>query len=249
MLVNSLWTVNNTVTNRQVVKAWIEDSGFYENIIDEIVTIVDEETAGEGEESSIDSVVLVRSANKVFTPELLQQKAEIVLDGFYDWLDGTNPNLEFDVNLDEQKVALVTALTDEANEKLNSLPVCSVEQLAAINDTDVFALDCRPPAVQEFVDDFYRDLTSGDDFLSEISFSSGDVTTDVDGENVTIDQAFPDVPAGYSVARQTVWLVIVAAVIWTAIIVALSKGIRNGVKHALIAFILATVATLMIVFG
>src|SRR5690606_28069006 len=102
-----VWTINATFGDRNVVKNWFSNSGVYDNIVDSVVRETEKgiENSEEKDGQNIDTESLSNAATSTFTPDVLRSSLEEVLDGTYDWLDGTTPNLAFSLDFTEQKVA------------------------------------------------------------------------------------------------------------------------------------------------
>jgi len=271
LLINVTLVVKNTVANREVVKTIVKDSGFYENIIDEIVKNVEkeikndnplqeisqqaeqigninqnipQENNSENTGPDIDVAILGRAANVVFTPENIQQKLEAVLDGTYNWLDGDTPDLQFILDLSQEKIALASSLASEATTRVGALPACTADQLAVVNDVDVFSIECLPPEVNSKIAEFQQEFANSDEFLSDVVLSANDIKVNVDGVEKPISEAIPRAPSWYQFANQVIWFMLIAALIWILLIVFLSKSNRVGVKIVGIVFLVASILTL-----
>lgn len=254
LIVNLVWTVNNTITNREVVMAWINDSGFYDNIVDEVAKLAEEkidenqnqnqnqnpdQNQNNPSESEIDSALMIRAAKRVFTPEVVKEKLEPVLNGVYDWLEGETPNLQFALDLSQQKAAFAESLGEEARTRAAALPVCTQDQVAISQNADVLTIQCIPPEFEAQVAKFQQEFATSDEFLSDTTITGDDLKAEKNGVQQPITQTISSVPAWYQFAQALIWFMLIASVIWGLLVVFLSKNIRYGLKHLAVAFLIA----------
>lgn len=238
LLLVLFWTTNNTIAKREVVKSWITDSGVYDNVVDRIVEEVQKEvdnttqTVTGGVSADLDVAVLQTAASSTFTPEVLRNAAETVLDGTYDWLEGTSTDIVFVIDLSEQKTILADKLAAEATNTLNSLPECTtVSELIENRNLSPFDATCRPPAgYEDQVAQFRDEFVNSTDFFPGPVINANDFTIETPTGTQTIAETMPELPRWYTIAKQMVW-VSLALTIFSAIgIVFLSKTKRLGVK-------------------
>jgi len=142
-LLFSSWIFNATLADSNVVKNWLSISGVYDGFVDEVADSSNEQIVETGQ--TIDTVALQKAANQAFPPGLLQTSAESLLDGMYNWLDGSKDSVEFTLDFSTAKSDYSAALAAQAQDRILSLPDCNASQLATLESVDLFSLPCAPP--------------------------------------------------------------------------------------------------------
>ncbi len=156
------------------LKNSIAESGIYEKFIDSVIAANATQSAAQSSSIPLDDPKVQEIAKSVFTPVVLKNSLESVLDGLYDWIDGDSSSLKFTVELTQQREVLFDSLSTYAAERLNGLRPCTQVELQTAN---VFSLDCQPPGFYEEIvkNQVQRDLTNSD-FLKDSKFSSARLT-------------------------------------------------------------------------
>ena len=130
LLTATFWIMTATIGDRDTVKNWLNDSGVYDNFVQQIAEIAQEEFANNSEQEpqsenvggSVDIATLTRVAESAISPSFLQESIEKVIDGSYDWLEEKTPTIEFSINFTEIKNELANGLKQEAIKRSQELP-------------------------------------------------------------------------------------------------------------------------------
>lgn len=138
-----LSTLQTTVLDRNVAKSWMRESGVYNNLLSVIYandpTVQQQMTAIS---SAIPQQTVTTSLNQSFSPAYVQTATETILDSTYDWLDGKQPSVTFDINTTTQKSSFTSTLASLLEPQIAALPQCaSLAEFNAQNPT------CRPPGI------------------------------------------------------------------------------------------------------
>jgi len=153
----------STIHNRTTVKSWFDKSDFYNKIVD----VVLENAKDSGENSNglpINDPKLQAVAKQAFTPELLKNSVNSILDGSYNWLDGSKQNLDFKIDLTNAKQQLATGLGNYVTERAAALPACPGG--TDISNFDGFNATCLPAGLSaQAAGDKARDDLLKQDFL------------------------------------------------------------------------------------
>jgi hypothetical protein len=220
------WTLNETFGRREVVKQWFENSGAYDNFVTEITVLSQSQALEAG--NIIDGATLETAANAGFTPEILQQGLEDVLDGTYDWLEGETTDLTFEIDFTESKQAYAQALTDAAAVRVETLQPCVKQTTGAF---DPFSAPCRPVGL-DFgpLEDGVKQLVLEDEnFLPDPVISASDITVNKDGSPQTISEAASYLPLAYKIARFGPFIAILLTFASGIGLVAIASSKRKGV--------------------
>src|SRR6266496_1990148 len=134
-----LATLQTTVLDRNETKAWLRDSGVYQtaltNVIDNNPTITQQL-----EDNPIPQDTLKAALNQTFPSNYVQAGTEKIIDSTYDWLDGSTPEITFEINTTDKKEAFVTSLAALLEPQTATLPRCA--SLAAFDPGNP---PCIPP--------------------------------------------------------------------------------------------------------
>lgn len=138
--------------------------------------------------------------NKVLPPQAIQGQADQALDGLYAWLNGNSSDLSFNINTTDLKAKLGDALSQAAQERMNSLPACDPGQTPA--DFDPLTAGCVPPGT-----DTAAAAAKVRDQLNKQISTSGTLTgNDIKTNNgKTLQQTLQGAPKAF---QTTKWLVI-----------------------------------------
>ncbi len=220
------WTFNQTIADREVVKSWLDRSGAYDNFVDEIVIVSQAQAAAEG--NTISTRILLEAANASFTPELLQTSLEAVLDGGYDWLEGSKEEIEFIVDFTEAKEEFAENLTVVAVERVASLPLCTIPPTSS--SFDPFTAPCKPAGLnfEQQADDFKRLIVEDENFIAEPRIVGADILLGEGESQQTIAQAASVAPTAYSVARLGAYIALILAFLSGLGIVFIARSKRKA---------------------
>ncbi|CAN5398902.1 hypothetical protein BH10PAT3_BH10PAT3_5370 [soil metagenome] len=143
-----------TIRDRQKVKGWFKSSNFYAQLPDVVLEKVNNDKKNPstpGEPSSAEGDLPIKDpqiqaiVKQAFTPALLQNSVESVLNGTYKWLDGSAKGIDFSIDLTTAKQQFATGLGTYVTNRATSLPVCTDGQING--NFDGFNATCRPAAV------------------------------------------------------------------------------------------------------
>jgi hypothetical protein len=121
-----LSTLQTTVLDRNVAKSWMRESGVYNNLLSVIYAndpIAQQQIASTS--AAIPQQAVATSLNQSFSPAYVQSATETILDGTYDWLDGKQSNISFDINTTTQKDSFASSLASTLEPQLATLPQCT----------------------------------------------------------------------------------------------------------------------------
>ena len=244
----TVWIFRFTLGDRGVVKSWFVESGAYENFVDEVVDASAKASQENTDAASIDIGLLRTAAKDAFTPQVLQEAVEEVIDGTYDWVEQKNPSLQFTIDLNEPKKNFVKSLSNSVLEKAKELPTCETFEIP--EEIDIFAVDCLPANIDpdQLSDDFARELDSAEDFLGSPVFTQDDIKVDKNGVDVPIGEAYPWIPTWYARAMAFTWGVLALTVLASFILIFLAKSHRRGAVHLMRALLLVTLSTTVFAF-
>lgn len=237
------WTLKSTIANRETVKNWLLVSGVYDNFVDEIVA----ESSRTAEETptvgTIDQATLTNAAKAAFTPALLQDSLEAVLDGSYNWLEGSSDDLQFSVDFTDAKELFASELALAVKIKADALPTCPPDQIPPT--LDVFTATCLPATVSTrlLANEFESNILDSESLLKNPVINGDTILVNVNDQQLPIDEAYPQVATWY---QRALWLPIALTAVSVLVligIVLLSDTKRRGLLHASKSLALAAFST------
>jgi hypothetical protein len=242
-LLVSGWIFNATLSDKNVVKAWIVTSGIYDEFIDEVVTGSLQEVGTK--DQTIDSLLLQKAASQAFPPKLLQESTESVLDGAYDWLDGSKNSVQFTLDFTEAKATYADALATLAEDRINNLPECTTSQLQAINAYDLFSSTCAPPepVYQTAIAQIQQEITASTSFLPDPIIKGADIGLPIGGETKTIEDAFPFAPLVYQLLKNSVTIAVALIILSISILLLLTRDKLAVLKRVARSLLVAAFTT------
>ncbi len=130
-----------TIGSSQSAKNILEDSGVYDSFIQTIIDLNTENTQSENVSSiPLDDPEVQKIIKSTFNSDFLQKNTEVVVDGVYMWLDGSEEKIKFAIDLNNQKNSLVEALSTYAVARIEKLPACTTQP----TQLDIFSVTCKP---------------------------------------------------------------------------------------------------------
>jgi len=229
----------STIHNRGSVKGWLDKSGFYTKVVN--VALEKIKAPAEGKQADnqagdlpINDPAVQAIAKGVLTPEFLKTNVEKVLDGSYNWLDGSAKNLSFSLDLTNAKQQLATGLGGYATTKAAALKTCVTNEL--IDDFDAFSSTCRPKGLsaeavgQKLTDD----LLTGDQFLPNPVLTEKDIKIKgSDGSEMPIDgtKQADIVRKSYSFSGYVPYILGIVALLTALGVIFISRDRLKGVRR------------------
>lgn len=118
------------------LKRWLRQANIYPQVANTIAS-----TASSGADSN--ALQIQTALKTAISGEFVRKSSESVIDGTYTWLQGKTEKPSYNIDLQPVKDAIVASLTQQATDKLATLPPCSPTNPP--NGTDISTLNCRPP--------------------------------------------------------------------------------------------------------
>ena len=228
----------------QKIKNSIAESGIYNEFVDSVIK--SNLANGNTDNSSIpfNDTKVQEIAKSIFTPALLQNQTDKLIDGGYSWLDGSETKLKFSVDLSKQRLQLIDSLSTYAAERLNGLRPCSLDEL---KNPNVFTLQCQPPGFyQELVKNQVSNDLSNSDFLKDANYNESSLPLTKDGK--TIDQKYSFAPVIFKILKNGIWvfggLFLITASLYVVARLPLRKGIKAFGKDMLTNGIMLIIFTI-----
>lgn len=223
------------------LKEALDKSGIYNTFVSDVLEQVNQEGQGSGQQIATNQPEVKQVIQSAASPEYLQTQVEGFLDGAYEWVRGETDRLLLQIDLSGIKTGLTIGLTQLAQERLASLPLCSGP--ANIESFDPLSAECTPPGLDK--------NAAVAQISAEIdkNFSDPVITQDdiKNRDGTTIEQQFSAVRAAYSKLVLAMWLGVLLILLCTAGIVFLSSTRKTGLKR--VGIIVASVGAISVLFA
>jgi len=234
------WTLKSTVADRETVKNWLLVSGVYDNFVDEIVAVSAGAAADDPDVATIDQATLTNAARAAFPPALLQDSLETVLDGSYNWLEGTTDSLDFTVDFTEAKSMFASELALAVKIKADELPACTPTEVP--ESLDIFAATCLPVATSssDISSEFENSILNSEELLKDPIITGDSILVNKGDQQIPIAEAYPEIATWY---QRALWLpaaLTVVSLLAAVSVVLLSDTRRRGILHLVKAFTFAS---------
>lgn len=213
------------------LKRALVSSGFYDNLVDNLVQQANTETSTNKDRIPLDQPRVRQIIQGAAPPARLQQLVEGVLDNTYAWARAETPQLSFSLDLSDVKANLSEGLAAYASERSASLPVCAGAPSAEYNPLEA---TCIPPGVSPAQAAEQIRAQINENVLKDPIISSDSIETE-DGKPVA-EQLRPasDIFEGM---KKGMWLSGITSLLLAVAIVLLSKPWQNGLKRLGVIFI------------
>jgi hypothetical protein len=212
------------------LKTAIQDSGIYNNFVG---AVLDKSVKTSNDPSSAKLLAdkgIQEVAKQTFTPGVLQQKSEQFIDSTYNWMDGTSPHLAVNINLTEERQALLTNLAAYGQQRASQLPACTVEQLGQVQgNQDILTIPCLPPGIniQQASQQFSADVVNSAGFLKDPALKSDDLLAEGDAK---ANQQLKQIPKVFQLFTLSPWLAGILLVLLTSALLFLNPSRRSAIR-------------------
>lgn len=239
---------HSTIGRRDTVKHWLQDSGFYERIVDVVLENADTSAEESGQQIPLNDPQIRSITTSAFSPDFIRQNVEEVLGGMYAWLDGETARPQFSVDLSAAKQQLADGLGNYAASRASDLPACTAEQMQTMdtNNLDILTIPCLPPGVNPALAaaDLRNEILSNQDFLGDTSITGDDIKIGNNGQETTLDQnaELQKVQDGYKATKSLPLIAGIVALLCVVGIIFLSGSRIKGMRRAGIILLSAGLA-------
>lgn len=210
--------VFNFVTSKpEKVKKILEKSSLYSDL----PPVLYDQIAQEGDNSPLEIPLkdpgVRRIALEVYDPSFARASIENLIDGLYNWLDGTSQEPQISINLAGQNKEFGTKLGKYARKKVAGLPPCSLEERNNLNEVNVFKTKCWPADISPKTagKEVEKVIAGADDSALNAHITAQDLKT---AEGEPIHESFSGLPNSFSTAKTLSYAFIIMALVIIAVI-------------------------------
>lgn len=185
LLVFALLFLANAVVFRYVaanpdkIKNIVAGSGTYERLPEVIYEGLEAQSQAQDSDIKFSDPAVKQAALESFNPEFFQTNIEPGIDNTYSWLEGKTKQLDFAVDITNEKKAFVNRAVDLQAEKAKALPKCTAAQLRQmeLSTVNLYNLECLPPGINisSQAEKAKQELLNNPEFLSDTRFDAKDL--------------------------------------------------------------------------
>jgi hypothetical protein len=235
--------VLQVIGSPEPVKKILSGSGIYNSVVGTALEQAKTTSSGTSE-VSLNDPTIKKAAQESFSPDVVKNSSEKVVDGIYVWLDGKSPQPQFDIDLSNAKNDFADKVGEAAKTKAATLPVCT----SAPTTTDPFSATCVPPGVtpEQIGDQAKNDVLKGQGFLEHPKITASSFKS-ASGNHSLFEGKLKGAPKKYQLAKKTPYILAGLTILAMLAIVFLSTTRRKGLRR--VGVILAIVGVFMLAFA
>ncbi|HMH31047.1 MAG TPA: hypothetical protein VK534_01060 [Methylomirabilota bacterium] len=147
----SALTFNRNLGQATKIEVLLKQSGVYDKALASALQNSQKESDQNGSSDvtiSLDDPIVQQAAQQVFTPQLIEQNVNTLIDANYAWLNGKTKTPMFMINLSSSKEDFATRVGKLVQTRLAGLPVCTAAQITQLQiPVSSLTVTCRPPGL------------------------------------------------------------------------------------------------------
>jgi hypothetical protein len=225
-----LYSVQHVLGSPQPLKEALSGSGLYDSVIADTLRKAGID-AGDTATASlpIDDPGVRQAIEQALPPDALQQKSEGAIDSLYRWVQGTTPDLDIAVDLEDTKNKLADNLAAYARQRAADLPTCS-DTTTAATITNPLTATCVPAGFDAASagDTIKNEILNNKDFLSDTTIAADDLKN---SSGQALDEQLGAVPVLYEQIKWATFATGVLSVLCILATLLLSGSWQVGCKR------------------
>jgi hypothetical protein len=234
---------NRVLGNPSNVKTLVAESGVYDHAVSAALDQSQKDTATHGGDSSVslNSNIVEQAAQRAFTPALLQQNANTIIDSNYAWLAGKTPAPDFQIDLTSAKQNFIDLIARYTTNRLKQLPACTAEQLAQLQlPVDPMTVTCLPAGIDPQTEGArVAQAVNNSDFLSKPVITAASLGRDETSASKPYYNRLSKAPKLYQLGKKLPLLVALAALACALAVLFIAPTRRKGWRRIGVVLLLA----------
>jgi hypothetical protein len=225
------------------VKKILSDSGIYGSVVSGALDQA-QKTSSAGGEVTLTDPAIKKAAQESFSPQVVQNSSEKVIDGIYNWLDGKTAQPDFNVDLTNVKTTFAEKIGQAATDRAAALPKCTAPPAS----TDPFSVTCLPPSLTpaQVGEQAKNDVLTGQGFLDHPDITASSVKSS-NGQPLFEKAKLQNAPKQYQRAKKTPFILAILSILAILAVIFLSATRKIGLRR--IGMILTIIGALMLLFA
>jgi hypothetical protein len=229
------------------VKHVLADSGIYNSVVSNALSQAQKST-GDSNGVSLENLQVKKAAESSFSPQVVQQSSEKVIDGIYNWLDGKTSQPNFNVNLTSVKASFAEKVGEAAKNNAATLPPCAPGVTPSSDDP--FNASCLPRGVTpaQVGEQAKNEVLNAQGFLEHPNITASSIQGSNSNQDVFNNQ-LKDAPKQYQRVKKTPFILIILSALIIAAIIFLNTSKRKGLRHVGIVLLATGIFMLLFAWG
>ncbi len=238
------------------IEAWLNQSHFYDAFITNALNEAQKSAGGSVGSVSLSDPAVRQAAEKAYSPQLLQQNVNTILNSNYAWLQGKTATPTFNIDLTGAKQSFANEISTAVEKQKNSMTQCSVDQLNQllsesqnIQNIDPLSVPCRPAGVSSQAEaaQVEQAISANNSFLSgHTTVTASTLSPSGKSQNQPYYQEFSAAPKFYRWSVTLPWIYALAALLSLIGIVFLAPRKRRGLRIVCVVLLEAGLILLVI---
>lgn len=251
--------LSKTFSSRESIKSWIREANIFEQLINmSLEALPQMYSQNMTAEEKVVMTELIRKfqdpkselaqiRNRIISPQIFEQKADIVIDGFYDWFEGKTRTPQFEIQLiDDPQVfkdLLLAVVKEQLKSQMANLPACP----ANFNlQGDLQNLECLPAGID--LEELEAKLTEQLQTINPEELNQIAEQTKFSGQTLPIDPALAEqIQLIFQIVKYTPYLILAWIFLLSVLLVLITPGWKAG--FILTGAILLTPSLLFLIVG
>jgi hypothetical protein len=247
-------SANITFSHPKKIESWLNQSNLYGHFVSNTISQA-EKAAGSADtltSVTLGGTAVQDAANSTFTTSLFQKDVNTFLDSNYSWLNGKTSKPNFTINLLSIKQSFANQVATYVEAHINSLPVCTTQQLLQISSTnniDPLNATCRPSTLsaQAEANSVSAEIVNSKDFLSNPILTADNIKNSGNNHQPYYKK-FSSAPKLYKATVEYPWIYLVIDILSALSVIFIAVNKRRGLRKVCVALILSGVILIAIGF-
>lgn len=230
-----------SVIDRDTIKTTLKEEQVYTKLVPALLA-----TARENNEAlvTIDGVGSLplqeewvsQAAQTAFPATDLEQKGNTIVDATFDWLEGKNNALKFQLDFTQNKQQLGEAIGTYAEQRMTSLPRCTGNE-GVVTEFNAFTSPCAPPQVMvnpaSLKATIAQQVAADQDFLKDPIVTPQTISADpnLGQPSTSLDQTSGSAPPAYSYKTWFLWLLPISTLAFAALGIYLANDRAKALRQ------------------
>lgn len=218
------------------IKQTLAQSGVYNSVVANALEQA-QNSAGATNQISLNNADVKQAAQDAFSPQVVRQSTEEVIDGVYDWLNGKTAQPDFNVNLTDNKASFAEKVGQAAQQRAFTLPTCKV----APSSADPLNVTCLPPGVTpaQVGVQAKNAALNVQGFLEHPNITPASIKSSDSGQSVFESGALKDAPERYQKVKKSPTILLILTVLLVLAVIFLSSTLRKGIRRVGVTLVFA----------
>ena len=230
-----IFSVKMVLGTPQPVEQALTQSGIYNVMAKQVIS---DNQGNDSTSLPLQQPQVQAAVQQAFPPALLQQSVNQILNGTYTWLQGKNATPTFHVDLTGAKTNLANAVATYVQQRLDSLPACTLANLPAdLNNINPYTLSCVPSTLDKtaVVQQVKQGVLNNTDLIDNPVITADTLKN---GDGQTLTNQLRVIPRIYKDVLLGIYITGLVAVLTGVGIVLLHASRRAGLRHVAVTALL-----------